>query len=267
MIKEIAIKSKKTTIYAYLKGDLIQPTVFFHGFAGSSKSWDEVVSQVNRSTITLDLPGHGKSTFNNIDSPYSEIDWCSDFNDVLKFLNLKKIVLCGYSMGGRLGITFASKYPGKIEKLILESSSLGIKKANLRKERYMQDLMLCNEIETDLTAFTSKWENNKLFVNQKKRNIKGFLNQRKFRLLSNSKQLSKALKSFSQGNLGYMDKMFSKFKFPIKIINGSDDLKYISIGKDMLAINNKAVHEIIQNSGHNIHLEQTTNFIDSLIKF
>jgi len=264
MTKEIAIKSKKTTIYAYLKGDLVRPIVFLHGFTGSHRSWDEVVSYLDCSVVALDLPGHGKSTFNKLDETYSEIDWCNDLNDVLKFLNLEKITLCGYSMGGRLGIAFASRYPEKIEKLILESSSLGIKDHNLRKERSMQDLRLCNEIESDLPAFVSKWENNQLFINQEERNIKGFLKQRKYRLLSNPIQLSKALESFSQGTLGYMDKMFSEFQFPVKIINGSDDSKYVFIGKEMLKINNKVIRKVIPDSGHNTHLEQITHFIDCL---
>ena len=267
MTKEITIKSEKTTIYAYQTGALVNPMVFLHGFIGSHQSWDEVVSSMDCSAIALDLPGHGKSTFNKLNETYSELDWCNDFNGLLKFLNLDKITLCGYSMGGRLAITFASRYPDKIEKLILESSSLGIKNPNLRKERYMQDLILCREIEADLTTFVSKWENNNLFANQKERNIKGFLDQRKFRLLSSSMQLSKALRSFSPGNLGYMDKMFSKFKFPIKIINGSDDLKYIFTSKEMVKVNNNVIHEIIQDSGHNTHLEQTTHFIESLRKF
>tara|TARA_B100001142_G_C14308993_1_gene645909 strand:- start:1092 stop:1895 length:804 start_codon:yes stop_codon:yes gene_type:complete len=267
MTKEIAIKSKKTTIYAKLRGDLVKPMVFLHGFTGSHQCWDEVVSYLGYSTIAFDLPGHGKSTFNRLDDGYSESDWCNDLNGVLKFLNLEKISLCGYSMGGRLAIAFASRYPDKIEKLILESSCLGIKDHNLRKKRYIQDLILCNEIEADLVTFVSKWENNQLFTNQEERNIKGFLKQRKYRLLSNPMQLSKALKSFSQGTLDHMDKMFSDFKFPVKIITGSDDSKYGFIAKEMLKVNNNVIRKVIPDSGHNTHLEQSTHFIDFLKSF
>ena len=120
MAKEIVVKTQKATHYVYSsdqKSDI--PTIFLHGFTGSHRSWDEIVSKSNLLTITLDLPGHGKSTFNNLESDYSIDDWCEDFNEILNSLDIDKIDLCGYSMGGRLAISFATKYPGKINKLIL----------------------------------------------------------------------------------------------------------------------------------------------------
>ena len=83
----IIIKTKRTTNYVYLndKGS-DTPMVFLHGFAGSHYSWDEVVEKLGCTVVTLDLPGHGKSTFNNLDADYSVDDWCEDFNEILNSL-------------------------------------------------------------------------------------------------------------------------------------------------------------------------------------
>ena len=53
---------------------------------------------------------------------------------------VKKLHLCGYSLGGRLAISFAAKYPDMIQSLLLESTSLGIADRVEREERYQKDL-------------------------------------------------------------------------------------------------------------------------------
>ena len=137
--------------------------VFLHGFTGSHYSWDQVVEKLDCTVVTLDLPGHGKSTFNSLSADYDIGDWCEDFNEILDFSDIGKINLCGYSMGGRLATAFASKYPEKINKLILESASYGIESKEEREGRLSEDLKLCNLIETDFPAFVQKWESSPLF--------------------------------------------------------------------------------------------------------
>ena len=266
MSKEIIIKTKRTTNYVYLsdKGSDI-PIVFLHGFTGSHRSWNEVVKRFKRSTITLDLPGHGKSVFNDLDVNYSLDDWCEDFNEILESLKINKIDLCGYSMGGRLAVCFAVKYPEKISKLILESTSCGIKFKGERTVRFQEDLKLCRLIEKKLPEFVEKWENSPLFLKQKDRNPQGFLSQQKERLSHDPKQLAKALKSFSQGTMDFYRDKISKFKFPVVLVNGSEDVKHIEIGKNIIGICTDFKKHIIEDCGHNIHLENVDKFVEKLI--
>ena len=265
MSKEIIIKTNKTTNYLYsnLKNTDVA-TVFLHGFMGSSKSWEDIIHDLNFPCLLFDLPGHGKSIFNNLSAKYDIDTWCHEFNYILDYQGLSKVNLMGYSMGGRLSIAFASKYPDKVNKLILESCSLGIKDSKQRGVRFDQDLSLCDQIQTNLYGFVEKWENNELFLKQQVRNPEGFLSQRKHRLLANSKQLAKSLKSFSLGKMDWMDEVFAKFQFPIYVINGSEDSKYLNFSKKMSEINDNVIHRIIPNSGHNTHLEQKTDFIDCM---
>jgi pimeloyl-ACP methyl ester carboxylesterase len=64
--------------------------------------------------------------------------------------------------------------------------------------------------------------------------------------------------------MGFYKENFAKFKFPITIINGSEDLKHISEGEIFSAINQNVKHLVIKNVGHNIHLENPLSFIDCL---
>ena len=266
MSKEIIIKTKRTTNYVYLsdKGSDM-PMVFLHGFTGSHHSWDNVIEKLKRRTLTLDLPGHGKSTFNDLDANYSIDDWCEDFNEILNSLNIDKVDLCGYSMGGRLATGFAIKYPEKINKLILESTSFGIENKDEREARLKEDLRLCRLIEEDSPKFVQKWENSPLFAKQQDRNPQGFLSQRKERLSHNPIQLSKALKSFSQGNMGFYKSKMTEFKFPLILINGSEDGRYIEIGKNIIGICRDFNQHVIEDCGHNIHLENLDKFVEKLL--
>ena len=77
-------------------------------------------------------------------------------------------------------------------------------------------------------------------------------------------QLSKALRSFSQGQMDFYLHNISKFEFPIVIINGAEDKKYVQIGGQISALASRGKHHIIPNSGHNVHLENLDLFIDCL---
>ena len=262
MSKEIIIKTERTTNYVYLNNEESSvPTVFLHGFTGSHRSWNEVVDRLGFRAITVDLPGHGFSVFNNLGTEYSIDDWCEDFNKILDDLGVDAVNLCGYSMGGRLAIAFAAKYPHKINRLILESASYGVEDKKKREERFQEDLKLCRLIEKDLAEFVQKWQNNPLFSNQKRRRPQSFLNQQKERLSHDPRQLSKALSSFSQGKMRFYKNSFAEFKFPITVINGADDLKYIEMGKILCRMNRKATQCILDSAGHNTHLENVSKFI------
>ena len=92
----------------------MNPLLFLHGFTGSEKSWDEFRNKLNLPTIAIDCPGHGSNLIEDLSNPYTFEDWEKEFNSYLNQNHLEKITLCGYSMGGRLAITFASKFPNKI---------------------------------------------------------------------------------------------------------------------------------------------------------
>ena len=112
MSKKIIFDTQKTKNFIYLKNGLSKtPFVFLHGFTGTHNSWNEVIERLEDPTITLDLPGHGKSTFKDLDTIYSIDEWCVEFNELLDYLNVDTINLCGYSMGGRLAIAFSSACP------------------------------------------------------------------------------------------------------------------------------------------------------------
>ena len=97
-------------LYKYNKSKEI-PTLFLHGFLGSNNSWDQILQLLNKYSITLDITGHKKNSFHEKDIDYSIDNWCFDLKKRLDKESIQLINLCGYSMGGRLAISFAKRYP------------------------------------------------------------------------------------------------------------------------------------------------------------
>lgn len=95
-----------------------KPIVILHGLFGSSDNWLTVSKAFAEkySVFLVDLRNHGQSPHTQTHT-YEEMA-----NDLAEFLvqnNLEKIVLIGHSMGGKTAMTFAQKYPDKIEKLVI----------------------------------------------------------------------------------------------------------------------------------------------------
>ena len=83
---------------------------------------------------------------------------------LLDLLKIEKTDILGYSMGGRLALSFAILYPVFVRKLILESSSPGLITEQERANRRMQDRKLCDLIQKNgIEKFVEYWENIPLF--------------------------------------------------------------------------------------------------------
>ena len=251
------IKNNKSTIYFKKSKDLSKtPILFLHGFSGSSDSWTNVRKNIGFPSIAIDIPGHGKSYFNNKDESYDYKDFRSELYLILQQIN---------SMGGRLAISFAQKYPELIESLILESSSLGIVNQE-EKELYLdKDKEKAFDIISSLQSFINKWQILDIFKYQKERNEEEYLRQNSIRLSHKPDQLSKSLISFSKGNMPAYHDAFCLFEFPIYLINGHEDTKYIKFNRDMMKINKGSKQFIINNASHNTHLENQEMFIEVVL--
>ena len=256
------IKGSKSKIYIKGRSSDSAPLIFIHGFSGTSNSWDNIRNSINKESYAIDIPGHGKSIFNDIKSDYTLNDFLVEFFLLLNTLNIDKVDLCGYSMGGRLCLEFANKYPDKINSLILESSSQGIEDLEDRNDRLAKDKDLSIEIENDFPKFINNWENNKFFKKQKDRNPSEWKLQRDIRLSHDKSQLAKSLYAFNLGRINYFGDILYTFNFPIVLISGEEDEKFLKIAHKAMKLNKNVKHYVIKDSSHNTHLENPELFID-----
>lgn len=100
--------------------------VLLHGFLENSKMWSRFQEELSKDycVISIDLPGHGKSTAETQETNRME-DMADKVNEVLEFLDVNEIVVMGHSMGGYVSLAFADNYRHKVSGLgLLFSTAL-----------------------------------------------------------------------------------------------------------------------------------------------
>jgi 2-succinyl-6-hydroxy-2,4-cyclohexadiene-1-carboxylate synthase len=201
--------------------------VFLHGFLGNQNDWASVVKSMQTPCLCLDLPGHGEAPF--------DLEWEK------KLLNRPPFHLIGYSMGGRLALQFAQKYP--VLSLTLISTHLGLSSDEQRRERKQKEEFWTHQLETlSIDEFIHQWYDQPLFQSLRSK----ISDIDKMRQKQNKQGLLQAFKAFS---------LSSQPLHPLppntKLIVGELDTAY----RAMYAPH---PHIVVPNAGHAIHLENPT---------
>lgn len=117
------IKVNDTGINVQQQGSGELALVFLHYYGGSSRTWESVTSQLadHYRTVAIDHRGWGLS--DAPESGYRIEDLARDAEGVISALKLKRYILVGHSMGGKVAQLMASRRPEGLEGLILIAPS------------------------------------------------------------------------------------------------------------------------------------------------
>lgn len=247
------------------KSGTTKTIIFLHGFTGNSGDWDNFFEHMPKDycPFSYDLIGHGLS-----DSPtnieyYKEESQLLQLKEVIDFFNLKNITLLGYSMGGRLALSFALKYPELVNSLILESTTAGIQGNAEAGERRQKDKELADFILTNnISKFVTEWMNKDLFRGL--RNLPEEIFDRIYQSkLKNSKVgLANSLLGFGTGSMQNLWENLEQIKCPVLLMTGKNDEKFTLLAKKMAAKIENSQHLIFNNCYHNLHVEKELAFIN-----
>lgn len=243
--------------------EAVETIVLLHGFTGSVRTWEKVVSQFPSTVraIAIDLIGHGKTTAPVEANRYSMEQQVADLEELFTQLQLTKFTLLGYSMGGRVALSYATAYPNRIKCLILESASPGLKTEEERAARRIADAQLAQSIEANgIETFVEKWENIPLFQSQKKLPLSIQRAIREERLSQCEIGLANSLRGMGTGSQRSLWPTLKNLTFPVYLITGSIDEKFCNIAVEMKKELMNAEHIVIVGAGHAIHVENPTQF-------
>jgi len=257
-------------IYYQCSGKQSQPAVLFlHGFLGNGGDWQEIVKRVsgNFFCILVDLPGHGFSNNIHLLKDVWNFDSLSQrLDEFLNFLSLKKVYVSGYSLGGRLAMHFALRYSNKVAKLVLESSSPGIKNNGERTARLQEDLKLADKIrKSNIHDFIDQWYEQPVF-NGIKQHPK-YVDLINSKIQNDNRLLAKALSAFSIGRQSFLGNKVARLKIPVLLVCGEKDIKYVEIMKSIKQQNEAFKLSVIKQCGHNVHFEKPNLFAEHLAEF
>lgn len=100
--------------------------VFLHGLMGALNNWGRVTPAFEKDfqILTFDQRGHGRSF--KPATGYAAKDFAMDLRMILDELRWESVYLVGHSLGGRNALEFATLFPQRAIKLVVEDIAPGM---------------------------------------------------------------------------------------------------------------------------------------------
>ncbi len=101
-----------------------KPLILLHGNGESGRYFEHQIPFFSRKyrVLALDTRGHGNSPRGN--APFTIEQFAEDLLDFMNEHAIEKAHLLGFSDGGNIALTFALKYPERVDRLILNGANL-----------------------------------------------------------------------------------------------------------------------------------------------
>ena len=240
-----------------------KPLFILHGLFGSSDNWMTLGRQFAEKykVILVDMRNHGQS-------PQSEIwNYESMADDIFKLAEnagYSKIKLIGHSMGGKVGMTMADKYPTLLEKLVV--ADIAPRHYPIRHRQIIDGLLSINlhsissrrDADVQLSKYVSEPAIRMfLLKNLDNNSASGFSWKLNLEVINNHLE-----------NVGEATTPKNKIDVPTLFIRGINS-DYVT-DDDIMEIRkyySKSKVESIGNAGHWLHAEQPAAFINTALHF
>ncbi|KAG8177947.1 hypothetical protein JTE90_011839 [Oedothorax gibbosus] len=258
------------------------PIVFLHGLTSFKSHWGDVPQEVanatKRKAYVIDARNHGDS------------EWCDEFNfdcnveDLLHFMDYigaKRATLVGHSMGGTTAIKTALRAPERVESIVVEDMSVKrLPQASCDiLARYLRIISRAvQEVPSDVDESTAKNIIGKIFLDNSpyaKKSVKPVDHQGAYQLkrMSDSRfyhsfNAEVLIKAFDKKAEEVTSENTGEYCGPAAFIYG--DKSPIQVGNDEEVIKRSfpnAVLMKIEEAGHEIHRDFSTEFKKSLVDF
>src|SRR5215211_8762215 len=242
--------------------------LFLHGFMGSSADWRRMMSALGDRAfcIAVDLPGHGSSL--GLPPDTYEIEGATRaVINALDKLEVERPLIAGYSMGGRLALYLALRYPERCAGLLLESASPGLVSAGERAARRAADESKAGRLESgDFEAFLVDWYRQPLFAslardeNLLRRTVEA-------RRRNDPAELARSLRGMGTGSQPSLWGELEGLAVPALAVAGGLDEKYAGSSSRMASINPRLEYAVVPGAGHTVHADTPAAYTSLLWRF
>ncbi len=240
------------------------PLVILHGFLGMSDNWKthaKKFCEQGFDVYVVDQRNHGRSP-HSLDFSYNDLS-----EDLLEFCdthNLESIYLLGHSMGGKVAMEFACKYPERVRKLIV--ADIGPK---FYPEHHQQILKALNELEkAPIPSRTYADEFLKKYISEV--GVRQFLLKNLFRDANKELKLRVGLKTLTDkySEIGKALCEKASFENETLFLKGDASNYILETDLPLLAHHfpNYTLKEISK-AGHWLHAENPIQFYNDCIEF
>lgn len=118
---ERSIALPGSTIFYYVAGSGNLPLIAFHGFGQTHKAFHPWVATVGTRyrLILIDVYFHGKSSWDNPESPVEKSEWKEVMNTLLAREGIRSFSVAGFSLGGKFALATFEAFPKQVNTLYL----------------------------------------------------------------------------------------------------------------------------------------------------
>jgi 2-succinyl-6-hydroxy-2,4-cyclohexadiene-1-carboxylate synthase len=222
--------------------------VLLHGFTQTGRSWGPTIAALGERYRALapDIRGHGSAC------GVRPVSFDVVGEDLLA-LAPERFELAGYSMGGRIALSFALAAPERVSRLVLIGSSPGIADVEERRARRAADDALADRIEGEgIEAFASHWSSLPLFADQPPA-VAAAANAE--RLSQSPAGLAAALRGLGTGVMEPLWERLSQLTIPVALVVGERDAKFRALAEQMAQLLSDATLHVVPDTGHAVQLE------------
>lgn len=245
-----------------------------HGFTGSAEAWGRAVPAclvaAGYRHRAVDLPGHGARR-GEVDPTAFTLE--ATLGDVRSSMLGSGHVsnsgaLIGYSMGGRVALHVAHRYPELVSCLVLESASPGLASPEERAQRVTSDEALARALESDgIHPFVDGWEALPLFASQVDLDEGTRRALRARRLANDPSSLAASLRGLGAGRPPSLWDDLASIEVPTLVLVGARDEKFVRIGERMAERMPRAYLHVVDGAGHTVHLERPDAWCEAVEAF
>jgi len=230
--------------------------IALHGFLGQSQDFEPLKKILNPHwSLIPDLFGKDQNLLR------------SGFDEFVDQLSLRideevpataPLQLVGYSLGGRLALHLALKYPKRFDRVILLSTHPGVFDFEERALRSVWEQSWVRRIkETPWETWTREWMNQDLFLKDPPRSLK----ESDF----SKEALIRAFECFSSTMSTYSQKDLSDLKRPFVWVTGEKDLKFCQLMKQVQKIRpHRDQHLVVEGASHRLLAKKDLAWLSDL---
>jgi len=251
--------------YAYTGNHAVDtslPTIIFiHGAANDHSVWSlqsRYFAYHDHNVLAVDLPGHGKSGGNALDSVAALAQWIKALMDAS---GIGTAAIVGHSMGSLIGLEVAARYPGNVSRLVMVGTAVPMP---------VSDALLKASAANDHVAY----EMINLFAHSPRAQIGGnrvpgaWMTGNSMRLMERSGDgVLHADFTACNDYSGGMEAA-KKVRCPVLLILGQRDLMTPPrAAREAAAMFHEARTVLLNGTGHSLMSEQPDAVLDALIDF
>lgn len=230
--------------------------LLLHGFLGVKEDWLPLIEKLPANqleVIAFDLPGHGSHT--NVRTIPSFVQLLDELDRQRALLGIDRWHVAGYSMGGRIAIHYASRFPAHCLSLSVIAASPGLEGEAERRARIQRDAEWAAALRAGpMIGFLEKWYQQPIFASLKLR--PALLGELQNSRLGNHADLAaNALEAWGQGVVPPSWAALKTLPVPVRFIGGELDVGFKEIAAKLKSLLPGVVVDRLDGVGHAVPME------------